>query len=234
MNTEDSTNTSAEQKTTVKQTNAKPRSKEPLRLVHYHPGYFRAQATLFTEPVNEVSGVALARAAAETTPGFRSWSHNPKTGSIVIQYQPGTLNVDELAEKIAAAAGLNGVVMDIHNSLHRKELVNSLLDAFEDVNEIVYHATGKKADLRELIPAGLLINSVIAFVLGKNRGERMPSWDSSLYRSYRIFMQTHKKELSKREKKRRSQRKLTQKLPQKKKKPSKQESDFLTQPAGEA
>lgn len=185
-----------------KRMNNETLNEEPLRLVHHHPGYLRAQAKIFSDPQKSEAALTQAKTLAEGTPGFRKWSHSAKTGSFVIQYSPGTLDVDQLAEKIASVVGLSGVIMDIHSSSHRKEMINSLLQAVEDLNDIVYLATGKKADLRELIPAGLLLNSIVAFALGKDRGSRMPSWDSSLYRSYRIFMQTHKKELSKRDKKR--------------------------------
>jgi hypothetical protein len=189
--------------------NTKSGSPEPLRLVHHHAGYFRAQADIFTEERKDGTAIQTARTLAESTPGFEEWVHSPKTGSFVIKYRPGTLDVDQLAEQIAEAVGLSGVVMDLHSSSHRKVLINGLLSSVEEINDIVYHATGKKADLRELIPAGLFVNSLVAFVLGDERGSRMPSWDSSLYRAYRIFMQTHKPEISKREKRRKKKQKKT-------------------------
>jgi len=109
-------------------------------------------------------------------------------------------------EQIAKEAGLKGVVLDIHSSSHRQELIDGLLDSIQDVNGIVYEATGKRADLRELVPSALFLSSIVSFILGEDRG-RLPSWDSSLYRSYRIFMQFHRREVRKREKRKKKKEK---------------------------
>jgi hypothetical protein len=178
-----------------------------LRLVHHHPGYIRAQAAPFVGAKEDSStALAAARAAAESAPGFLKWSHNAITGSVVVEYHSEMLNPDDLLAQIAESAGLSGVVEDIHSSDHRKRLIHGLLDAVQDVNEIFYKASGGKADLRELIPATLLLNTFVAFVLGEERG-RLPSWDSSLYKAYRIFMQFHRTEVRKREKHEKKKRK---------------------------
>jgi hypothetical protein len=78
---------------------------EPLRLVHHHPGYLRIRASAFIQPDDNSSVVTAARTAAETVPGFRSWSLNPKTGSVVVEYDPGTLDADDLLKHIAKSAG---------------------------------------------------------------------------------------------------------------------------------
>lgn len=172
---------------------------EPLRFVHHHPGYLRVQAKILIGATEDSSALIAARNTAESTSGVLKWSHNSKTGSFVVKYRPGSLDVDTLAEQIAKNVGLRGVVMDIHSSAHRTELIHGLLDVVQDLNRLVFDMTGKRADLRELVPAALLANSFVAFALGENRG-RLPSWDSSLYRSYRIFMQFHRREVRKREK----------------------------------
>jgi len=178
------------------------RSAEKLRLVHHHPGYLRVQAKIFLDVSENNSALVAARATAESIPGVLKCSHSPTTGSFVVEYRPDFVDVADLAEKIASNTGLDGVVTDIHSSFHRKELINSVLDAIQDVNQIIFKATQGKADLREIIPGALLLNSGVAFILGENRG-RLPSWDSSLYRSYRIFVQFHRREVRKREKRER-------------------------------
>ncbi len=45
-----------------------------------------------------------ARATVRRTAEFRRFSHNPKTGSILIEYQPGRIDPDEWLERTAAAA----------------------------------------------------------------------------------------------------------------------------------
>jgi hypothetical protein len=182
-----------------------------LRVMHHHPGYVRAQSSLFVDATEEsCSALAAARAVAEASPGFLKWSHNPTTGSVIIEYgvEYGSDSVgpDDLLDQIAESAGLAGVVEDIHSSDHRSRMINGLLDAIQEANQIFYTASGGKADLREFVPATLLLNTVVAFVLGENRG-RLPSWDSSLYKAYRIFMQFHKTEVGKREKREKKKKK---------------------------
>src|ERR1039458_6190285 len=82
---------------------------EPLRLVHHHPGYLRIRAGAFIHPEDNSSVVTAAQNAAEAVPGFRSWSLNPRTGSVVIEYKPGTLDADDLLKHIAKSAGFRGV-----------------------------------------------------------------------------------------------------------------------------
>jgi hypothetical protein len=171
---------------------------EPLRLVHHHPGYLRIQAGAFAQPAHDSSVVAAAQAAAKAAHGFRSWSHNPKTGSVVVEYDPGTVEADDLLDHIAKGAGLRGVENSTSSNVNRQELVTAFLDTVQGVNQIVSQLAGERADLRELVPAALAATSVVSFVLDEDRG-RLPRWDSALYHSYRIFMQWHRREARVRE-----------------------------------
>jgi hypothetical protein len=171
---------------------------EPLRLVHHHPGYVRIRAGAFIEPKDGSPVVTAARTAAETVPGFRSWSLNPKTGSVVIQYDPGTLDADDLLKHIAKNVGFGGVEISTSTKANRQELVSGFLDSVQGVNRVVSQLTGERADLRELVPAALAAFSVVSFVYYADRG-RLPEWFSTLYRSYRVFMHWHRPEVRTRE-----------------------------------
>lgn len=165
---------------------------EPLRLVHHHAGYVRVRAGAFVQPGDSPVLIA-ARAAAEETPGFRAWSHNPKTGSVVVEYEPAAVECDDLLQHLAVSAGFRGVENDIVRDMQRKELVDTFMDAVEEVNRMTGRATGGKADLRELVPAALAATSVVSFIVTDQN--RMPPWDSLLYHGYRIFMQWHRREV---------------------------------------
>ena len=171
---------------------------EPLRLVHHHPGYLRIRAGAFIQPEDDSPVVAAAQTAVETVPGFRSWFLNPKTGSVVVQYDPGTLDADDLLKHIAKSAGFRGVEISTSSKLNRQELVSAFLDTVQDVNQVVSQLTGDRADLRELVPVALAATSVVSFLLNEDRG-RLPQWSSALYRSYRVFMQWHRPEVRTRE-----------------------------------
>jgi len=171
---------------------------EPLRLVHHHPGYLRVRAAVFLGVDDASHIVAAARTAAESVPGFRSWSLNPKTGSAVIEYEPGAVEPDDLLKHVAKSAGLRGVEVATRHKTTRQEVVSSFLDKVQGANQTVNHLTGGRADLRELIPAALAVVSVISFIENDYRS-RLPHWMSALYRGYRIFMQWHRPEVRTRE-----------------------------------
>ena len=174
------------------------RVEEPLRLVHHHPGYLRIRAGAFLQPEDNDPVVTAARTAAETVPGFRSWSLNPKTGSVVIEYDPGTLEADDLLKHIAKSAGLRGVEIATSRKMNREELVSAFLDTVQGVNRVVSQLTGERADLREVVPVALAATSVVSLVLNEDRG-LLPFWSSALYHSYRVFMQWHRPEVRTRE-----------------------------------
>jgi hypothetical protein len=174
-----------------------PRVNEPLRLVHHHAGYLRVRANAFTGTTADAV-VARARAAAEATAGFRSWSHDPRTGSVVVQYEPGAVDADDLLKHIATSAGLSGVESHTVTKMNRDELVSVFMDAVQGVNKVIRDATGGRADLRELVPLALVGTAVVSFVL-QNEYSRLPRWDSALYRGYRIFFNWHRKEIRDRE-----------------------------------
>jgi hypothetical protein len=166
----------------------------PLRLVHHHPGYLRIRADAFLQAQPNSPIVTAARTAAEEVSGFRSWSLSPKTGSVVIQYDPGKLEPDDLLKHIAGRAGFRGVEVATRTKANRRELVGGFLSGVQDVNRAVGELTGERADLRELVPLALVAVSALSFVVNDERG-RLPHWFGALYRGYRIFYQWHRREI---------------------------------------
>lgn len=116
----------------------------------------------------------------------------------MIEYDPAMLDADDLLKHIAKQAGLRGVEIIPGRKMSREDIVSAFLDSMQGVNHVVSQLTGERADLRELVPVALAATSVVAFVLNEDRG-RLPSWDSALYHSYRIFMQWHRPEVRTRE-----------------------------------
>ncbi|MFI5302602.1 MAG: hypothetical protein ACHREM_31320, partial [Polyangiales bacterium] len=143
--------------------------------------------------------LAAARATAAATPGFRSWAHNAKTGSVVIEYDSATVDVDDLLLHVAKGAHLRGVESATERKRDRNELASVFMDTVQDVNRVVEQVVAERADLRELVPIALAATSVVSFVLNDERG-RLPEWSSALYKSYRVFMHWHRPEIRAREK----------------------------------
>lgn len=171
----------------------------PLRLLHHHAGYLRVQSGAFLGCGEDGAALSAVRDVAESTRGFKSMTHHPGTGSIVLEYEPGALDPDDLLERVAKRAALPGVERAIRVKMDRQELVSAFLDTVEDLNGVVKEVSGGTSDLRELVPVALAATSVVSFVLNDERG-RLPSWDSAIYHSYRIFMQWHRREVRAREK----------------------------------
>jgi len=171
---------------------------EPLRLVHHHAGYVRVRSSAFLRADSDSEVLTAARKAAESVSGFRSWSHNPKTGSAVIQYEPGEVEADDLIRHIAKSAGMPGVEVATPHKMTRQEVVSNFLDSVQSVNRTVSDLTGGRADLREIGPLALAAISVVSFILNEERG-RLPQWSSALYHSYRVFMHWHRPEVRGRE-----------------------------------
>jgi hypothetical protein len=167
-------------------------------LVHHHAGYLRVRAEAFLGADEGSPKATAARTAAEAVSGFRSWSLNPKTGSVVIEYDSAALEPDDLLKHIAKSAGFRGIEVATRRKVTREEVVSSFLDKVQGINQTVSHLTGGRADLRELTPAALAVVSVVSFIVNDERS-RLPHWMSALYRGYRIFMQWHRPEVRTRE-----------------------------------
>lgn len=171
---------------------------EPLLLVHHHPGYVRIRAEAFRQAEEGSAIVTAAQTAADTVPGFRSWSFNPKTGSAVIQYEPGKVEPDDLLKHIAKRAGFRDVEIATRTKVNRQEAVSQFLSTIQGINRVVDQLSGGRADLREVAPAALAAMSIVSFILNQNRG-RFPEWSGLLYHSYRVFMHWHRPEVRTRE-----------------------------------
>lgn len=182
-------------------------AEEALCLVHHHAGYLRIRAGAFLHPRDDNPAVKAARTAAESARGFQSWALNPKTGSVVIQYEPGQVEPDDLLTHIAKSAGFRGVEVATRRKVNRQEVVSSFLDRVQGVNQVVSQMTGGRADLRELGPVALAALSVVSFILNDERG-RLPQWSSALYHSYRVFMHWHRPEVRSRERTARQEEEL--------------------------
>jgi hypothetical protein len=164
---------------------------EPLRLIHHHPGRLRVRArSLVDAPEHHPALVGLREAAAGLP-----LRHEPLTGSVVVSYPPGTLDPDELLEKLAAAGGFAGLVHDPRDHVHRRELVDMILDAGQHFNQAVRELTDDRADLRELLPAALAVTSLVSFIRGGGGTGILPRWDAALWWCQSMFMDWHREAL---------------------------------------
>jgi hypothetical protein len=131
------------------------------------------------------------REATLGIPGVTRFEHNPRTGSILIEYQPGLAEPDTILAQLARAAGIGPCDED---ALARTRAPAILaIAAVHELNAIASELTGHKADLRALVPAGLAALSAYSFVTSKE--PRLPRWDNLLWWSYSVFVDRHKDEI---------------------------------------
>jgi Heavy metal associated domain 2 len=131
------------------------------------------------------------RAALDAVPGITAVAHNPRTGSLLVEYQPGHAEPETLLARIASAAGL--AMPDEGARLRPREPVLVAIDAARELNDLVHEATGHTADLRALVPAGMAALAAYSFAFSKE--DRLPRWDNLLYWSYNIFRELHRREI---------------------------------------
>jgi hypothetical protein len=182
--------------------------REQLTLVHHHPGRLRVRAQAFRlrphegdrRPAVEEDLAAEAsldhdpvdrvRAALDAEPGIAAFVHNARTGSILVEYEPGLADSETILSRIADAADLE---MPSDEAPPPKKPALVAIDAAREVNAIVADLTGQQADLRSLVPLGMAALAAYSFVYHKDA--RLPRWDNLLYWSYNVFSQLHRREI---------------------------------------
>jgi hypothetical protein len=163
--------------------------REALELVHHHPGRLRVRADVFR------AGGSIGEDVREATlgiPGVTRFEHNVRTGSILIQYEPGLAEPDAILLQVARAAGIAPCADDALARTKAPALI--AIDAMHELNAIASELTGHKADLRALVPAGLAALSAYSWITSKE--PRIPRWDNLLWWSYSVFVDRHREEIA--------------------------------------
>jgi hypothetical protein len=166
---------------------------EVLELVHHHPGRLRVRAEVLQTDPDLPTRVS---SALDAFAGIRQVTHNPRTGSVLVEYEPGLVEPDVIALRIAETARL----ISPFDPRAAKPVVRpaaSVIEGTRTLNGIADELTGGRADLRALIPAALAGAAAYSFVFG--RGPRLPRWDNLLWWSYSVFSSLHAREINHRE-----------------------------------
>ncbi len=162
--------------------------REVLELVHHHPGRLRVRAEAFRDD----GGTAeRAREATLGIPGVIRFEHTSRTGSLLIEYEPGLAEPDDILAHVADAAGVAHCAPDALARTRTPALL--AVGAVQELNAIASELTGHKADLRSLVPAGLAVLS--AYSIATSKEPKLPRWDNLLWWSYSVFMNHHRGEI---------------------------------------
>ena len=160
---------------------------EHLELAHYHPGRLRLRALAF----HYEDTVARVRAALEAEPGVEHVVHNAKTGGLLIEYQPGLGDADQIIARVAAAAGLALPLDEEELKARRARPAVVAIGVTRELNAVVDELSGGRVDLRALVPAGLAALAVYSF----RKDATLPRWDNLVWWSYSVFAQLHRSEI---------------------------------------
>lgn len=161
-------------------------SRPALRLVHHHPGRLRVRAEAF-ERATPLVAVVRARLSEL---GVTDVEHSPRTGSLLVTYTPGIVEPDQILDAIAEAADLERPHPEQPDPT-RPALI--AIDATRELNAAVEELTGRRTDLRTLVPAAML--GFAAYSWAKRPGTRLPSWENLAYWSYQVFVNLHRAEI---------------------------------------
>jgi hypothetical protein len=167
---------------------------EPLELVHHHPGRLRLRADAL---IGNGLGKNLAdrvRSILESMPGVRNVRHNTRTGSLLVEYDPGMADANALVSRIANAAGLGEPLSPREARRMRRGPARATIDVAREINALTYELTGWRSDLRFIAPVALAGAAAYSLVTNKPNS-RLPKWDTLLWYSYNVFTALHSREI---------------------------------------
>jgi hypothetical protein len=167
---------------------------EPLELVHHHPGRIRLRAeTLIGSGLGKKIAERV-RSILESMPGVRHVRHSTRTGSLLVEYDPGRVDANVVVTEIAKAAGLGEPLSPREARRLRRSSADRTIDLAREANALTYELTGWRADLRLLAPVALAGASIVSLVRNQPNS-RLPRWDTLLWYSYSVFTQLHLREI---------------------------------------
>ncbi len=157
---------------------------ERLHLVSHFPGRLRVRADTF-RVLPEVAADVSQRLLEE--PGVSGVEGATRTGSLVIKYDPSTVQLARIVSLLVRLGGLHGLEVDVRTEdIDRMPRpgarVRDLVGAWD---RMARHASVGRLDLRSAIPASLAAAGLGILFFGKRR---TPEWYDLLFWSFVIFV----------------------------------------------
>ena len=125
------------------------------------------------------------RAAVESTEGVRTVRVAADAGSVLVEYEPGVVDPNEIIDAIASAAELDPPLPDDELPKRRVRPATVAADAARALDRLTYELTGGRANLREVVPMMMTAAAAYSFVTKK---DRLPRWDNLAYWAFSIFL----------------------------------------------
>jgi hypothetical protein len=155
--------------------------RDRLRLVSHFPGRLRVRAEMF-RVMPEVADEVVARLRQE--PAVTGTETSPITGSLLVLYDPGALQLPRLVQLIVRTGRLGGLEVDASEDWTKREPPGERLRVtFEQLNLRMREATGGRLDGRVAVPAALLVGGLGLLL----RAPIVPNWWDLTFWAYTTF-----------------------------------------------
>jgi hypothetical protein len=161
----------------------------PFRIVHVSPGRIR-----FRIQPEDLENPALRQVerAVSAAPGVRSVQFNALARSMVVTYDAHILDSDDLLAAALRAGISFSSEPDPNDGMGAIPAVDeTVVDFFRDADERVRESLGGAADLRTLVPAGLVLLALREIAAGRLVS---PPWYVLLWYSFETFVKFRRPE----------------------------------------
>jgi hypothetical protein len=154
--------------------------RDRLRLVSHFPGRLRVRAEVF-RVMPEVADEVVARLREE--PAVRGTEASRLTGSLLVIYDPQTLQLPRLVQLIVRTGRLGGLEVDASDWTERDPPGERVRLALEKLNLRMRGATGGRLDGRVAVPGALLVGGLALLF----RAPIVPNWWDLTFWAYSTF-----------------------------------------------
>jgi hypothetical protein len=157
------------------------RVRDRLRLVSHFPGRLRVRAEMF-RVLPEVADEVVERLRQE--PAVTEVEASPVTGSLLVLYDPGGLQLPRLVQLIVRTGRLAGLEVDASEDWTKREPPGDRLRAaIGEMNARLREASGGRFDGRVAVPAALLAGGIGLLF----RAPIVPNWWDLTFWAYTTF-----------------------------------------------
>jgi hypothetical protein len=163
--------------------------REHLEIAHHHPGRLRVRADALIDALEIVQRI---RESLDASPGILSVKYTAQTGSLLVEYEPGHAQADDIIRRIAEAADLAPPLDEATLRERRARPALLTIGVTRELNRLAEEMTGGRTDLRSIVPAALAGLALYSFIEEK---KRLPRWDNLLYWGFNVFTMLHKREI---------------------------------------
>lgn len=162
-------------------------AREELHVVAHFPGRLRVRAERFRDA--DAAAEIERRMSAE--PGVTSATANPITGSLLVIYDPASIQLDRLLGLVLEGGGLKGVAKPTLAARPATPPAKHVRQAFRHLDSRCREAMNGRLDARTAIPAACLVAGLGRFALG-NRV--IPRWYELAFWSFVTFINLNPRE----------------------------------------